>query len=288
MQITSDQSEAEQALTALGFTELEARIYCALLTSGPATGYRLAKLVGKAPPNVYQALSALSRKAAVLVDDTEPRTWRAARPAELLAVLGGTFAQRQEEAQRRLSSLATAPADDRIYQITDPDQVVERARAMLAGARDIVLFDLFEAPLAILRDPLEATAARGVTVAGLVYGPTPPMAGVTARPAAGASVARDRWPGAQLTLVVDAAEHLVALMTPAMDGVRRAIWSDSAYLSCLQHSGLSAEIRLTGVEEAAPGPLSRLSLLGAAPRGLRALIGPEPLPPSHDHPEIVA
>lgn len=287
MQITSDQSEAEQALTALGFTELEARIYCALLTSGPATGYRLAKLVGKAPPNVYQALSALARKAAVLVDETEPRTWRAARPAELLAVLGGTFAQRQEEAQRRLSSLATAPADDRIYQITDPDQVVERARAMLAGARDIVLFDLFEPPLAILRDPLEATAARGVTVAGLVYGPTSPMAGVTVRPAAGAVVARDRWPGAQLTLVVDAAEHLVALMTPAMDGVRRAIWSDSAYLSCLQHSGLSAEIRLTGVETP-PGPLSRLSLLAAAPRGLRALLGPEPLSPSHENPEIVA
>lgn len=287
MQITSDQSEAEQALTALGFTELEARIYCALLTSGPATGYRLAKLVGKAPPNVYQALSALARKAAVLVDETEPRTWRAARPAELLAVLGGTFAQRQEEAQRRLSSLATAPADDRIYQITDPDQVVERARAMLAGARDIVLFDLFEAPLAILREALEATAARGVTVAGLVYGPTSPMAGATVRPAAGALVARDRWPGAQLTLVVDAAEHLVALMTPAMDGVRRAIWSDSAYLSCLQHSGLSAEIRLTGVETP-PGPLSRLSLLAAAPRGLRALLGPEPLPPSHENPEIVA
>lgn len=287
MQITSDQSEAEQALTALGFTELEARIYCALLTSGPATGYRLAKLVGKAPPNVYQALSALARKAAVLVDETEPRTWRAARPAELLAVLGGTFAQRQEEAQRRLSSLATAPADDRIYQITDPDQVVERARAMLAGARDIVLFDLFEAPLATLREALEATAARGVTVAGLVYGPTSPMAGVTVPPAAGALVARDRWPGAQLTLVVDAAEHLVALMTPAMDGVRRAIWSDSAYLSCLQHSGLSAEIRLTGVETP-PGPLSRLSLLAAAPRGLRALLGPEPLPPSHETPEIVA
>ena len=288
MQITSDQNEAEQALVALGFTELEARVYCALLASGPATGYRLAKLVGKAPPNVYQALAALGRKAAVLVDETEPRTWRATRPAELLAVLGGTFANRQAEAERKLASLATAPADDRLYQITDPDQVLERARAMLDGARDIVLFDLFEAPLAALREPLEATAARGVTVAGLVYGQTAPMAGVTARPAAGAAVARDRWPGAQLSLVVDAAEHLVALMTPAMDGVRRAIWSDSAYLSCLQHSGLSAEIRLTGVDAAALEPLADLSLLRAAPRGLRALIGPEPLSLSPDTQEIVA
>ncbi|HEY0600278.1 TrmB family transcriptional regulator [Brevundimonas sp.] len=288
MQITSDQNEAEQALTALGFTELEARVYCALLASGPATGYRLAKLVGKAPPNVYQALAALGRKAAVLVDETEPRTWRAARPAELLAVLGGTFAHRQAEAERRLASLAVAPADDRLYQITDPDQVLERARAMLAGARDIVLFDLFDAPLAALRPELEATAARGVTVAGLVYGPVAPMTGVTARAAAGAAVARERWPGAQLTLVVDAAEHLVALMTPAMDGVRRAIWSDSAYLSCLQHSGLSAEIRLTGVDGAVPEPLASLSLLHAAPRGLRALIGPEPIALSPAPKEIVA
>lgn len=288
MQITSDQNEAEQALTALGFTELEARVYCALLASGPATGYRLAKLVGKAPPNVYQALAALGRKAAVLVDETEPRTWRAARPAELLAVLGGSFAQRQAEAERRLAGLAVAPADDRLYQIADPDQVLERARAMLAGARDIVLFDLFDAPLATLREPLEATAARGVTVAGLVYGPVEPMAGVLARRAAGEGAARDRWPGAQLSLVVDAAEHLVALMTPAMDGVRRAIWSDSAYLSCLQHSGLSAEIRLTGVDAAALEPLAGLSLLRAAPRGLRALIGPEPLALSPDALEVSA
>jgi sugar-specific transcriptional regulator TrmB len=288
MQITSDQSEAEQALSALGFTELEARVYCALLSSGPATGYRLAKLVGKAPPNVYQALAALGRKAAVLVDETEPRTWRAARPAELLAVLGGTFASRQAEAERKLASLASAPADDRLYQIADPDQVLERARAMLAGAKDIVLFDLFEAPLAALREPLEATAARGVTVAGLVYGETAPMAGVMTRLAAGAAVARDRWPGVQLSLVVDAAEHLVALMTPAMDGVRRAIWSDSAYLSCLQHSGLSAEIRLSGIEPAVLAPLAGLSLLGAAPRGLRALIGPEPLSLASDQQEIVA
>ena len=288
MQITSDQNEAEQALTALGFTELEARVYCALLASGPATGYRLAKLVGKAPPNVYQALAALGRKAAVLVDETEPRTWRAARPAELLAVLGGTFASRQAEAERKLASLAVAPADDRLYQIADPDQVLERARAMLAAAKDIVLFDLFDAPLAALREPLEATAARGVTVAGLVYGPSAPMAGVTARAAAGAAIARDRWPGVQLSLVVDAAEHLVALMTPAMDGVRRAIWSDSAYLSCLQHSGLSAEIRLTGIDAAILQPLAGLSLLGAAPRGLRALIGPEPLSLSPDRKDIVA
>ena len=287
MQITPDAAVAEQTLVALGFTELEARIYCALLGSGPATGYRLAKLIGKAPPNVYQALAALGRKAAVLVDETEPRTFRAARPDELLAVLGGAFQARRDEAERRLAELATPTADDRLYQIADAGQVLERARAMLASAREIVLFDLFEAPLEALRADLANCAARGAAVAGLVYGEGGPIAGVTQRRAAGADIARLRWPGAQLSLVVDAAEHLVALMTPGLDGVRRAIWSDSAYLSCLQHSGLSAEIRMAGVDPAILEATAGLSLLGAAPRGLRALFGADSLP-STDQEEDVA
>jgi len=78
--------------------------------------------------------------------------------------------------------------------------------------------------------------------------------------------------------VVDAAEHLVALMAHDLSAVRHAVWSDSAYLSCLQHSGLSAEIRLAGIDAKAPAPTAGLTLLAAAPRGLRTLLGPEPLP----------
>ncbi len=277
MQTLSETAVAELALTGLGFTELEGRLYCALLEGGPATGYRMAKRIGKAPPNVYQGLASLTQKGAVLFDDGEPRTWRAVRPAELLAAVGGAFEARRAEADRALSGLLQPVADDRVYQISQPDQVIERARAMLASAREIVLFDLFDAPLALLQADLAAAAARGVTVAGLAYGPAPAPEGVVLCRAAGAGLARARWPGAQLSLVVDAAEHLVALMAHDLSAVRHAVWSDSAYLSCLQHSGLSAEIRLTDISAEALGPTAHLSLLGAAPRGLRALVGPEPL-----------
>lgn len=277
MQITANLAAAESALTELGFTELEARLYCALLGEGPATGYRLAKITGKAPPNVYQALAGLGRKAAVLVQEDEPRTFRAVDPAELMAVLGGAFEARRDQADRLLAGLARPAADDRVYQIADAAQVLTRARAMLAAAGRIVLFDLFDAPLEALRPELAAVAARGVVVAGLVYGSVDPIPGVEMRRAAGAGAASARWPGQQLSLVVDAAEHLVALMADDLAGVRRALWSDSAYLSCLQHSGLSAEIRLTELAGAQAAPLARLSLLASAPRGLAALIGPEPV-----------
>ncbi len=286
MQTLSGTAIAELALTGLGFTELEGRLYCALLEGGPATGYRMAKRVGKAPPNVYQGLASLTQKGAVLFDDGEPRTWRAVPPAELLAAVGGAFEARRAEAEAALGGLLRPVADDRVYQISQADQVLERARAMLAGAREIVLFDLFDAPLTLMKADLEAAAARGVTVAGLGYGPSGGLEGVMLCRAAGAGIARARWPGAQLSLVVDAAEHLVALMTHDLTAVRHAVWSDSAYLSCLQHSGLSAEIRLTGIDADALASTERLALLAAAPRGLRALLGPEPLAESEDEDEL--
>lgn len=267
--------DAERALTPLGFTETEAGLYCQLLRGGPATGYRLARAVGKAPANVYQALNVLAQKGAVLLDEGEPRTFRAARPEEVLAALAQGFDSRRSAAEEALARLRPAPADDRVYGLKSPAQVLERARAMIGSAREILLFDLFPRPLDLLAEDLGRAASRGVAVAGLVYGDANLLPGVTGVASHGAAFA-ERWPGDQLGLVVDAREHLTALMARGGQEVVRAVWSDSAYLSCLQHSGLAAEIRLSAMSVHGADPLARLSLLRAAPPGLAALLGPDP------------
>lgn len=263
---------AETALSALGFTETEAALYCELLRSGPATGYRLAQAIGKAPANAYQALAALAQKGAVLVDETEAKAYRAIAPAELLGALQQGFETRRAEAQAALEALHAPAADDRIYHLKTPLQVYERARAMIARAREIILCDLFPAPLAELAPSLERAAAQGVTVGALVYADPQGLAFPTVL-SDSAPFACARWPGLQLSLVVDAAEHLVALLSPDGTRVLHGIWSDSAYLACLQHSGLSAEIRLTATDKA---QAAALSLLKSYPPGLRALAGPRP------------
>lgn len=265
----------ETALAELGFTETEARLYCELLRGGPATGYRLAQAVGKAPANAYQALSALAQKGAVLVEEGEPRTFRAARPEELLAALAAGFDRRRTAAEQALSDLAGPEDDERIYQLKSAEQALQRARAMIGAAREIILFDLFPGPFAELRPALEQAALRGVAVAGLVYAATEAGPGVVCVTSPGAGVVGRRWPGAQLTLVADAAETLTALLPPDGAGPTRAVWSDSAYLACLQHNGLASELRLSALAPDDDDPLAHLSLLHAAPRGLRRLIGPE-------------
>jgi hypothetical protein len=263
------------ALIALGFTETEALVYCELLQVSPATGYRLAQAVGKAPANTYQALSALVQKGAAMVDESGGKSFRATPPEELLAAMAGAFESRRRAAAEALERLARPGEDDRIYQLKSADQVMQRARAMIEGAREIVLFDLFPEPLEALRPALERAAAQGVTVAGTSYGEMAdaPAPFVLTR---GPDYVLRRWPGRQVSLVADAREQLNALMSRDGATVLHGVWSDSAWLACSQHNSLACEVRLASLPEGAV-PLPQLSLIRSAPQGFRALVGPEPL-----------
>ena len=272
--MTTNIDPPESTLAALGFTEIEAAIYCELLRGAPSTGYRLAKGIGKAPANTYQALAALAAKGAVMVDDGDSRIYRATSPGEYLGRLRRGFDAQAREAETALEALQTLAADDRIYQLKSAAQLYERAEAMIAGAGQMLLFDLFPGPLARLEPALRQAHHRGVVVAGLVYGPTPdlPFRVATAR---SSDVIAERWPGLQLTVVADACEHLAALL--ALDGqaVRHGVWSDSVYLACLKHSELAAEIQLSAARPEPDAPFGDLALLRAYPPGLTRLIGPQ-------------
>jgi HTH-type transcriptional regulator, sugar sensing transcriptional regulator len=267
--------DAATALAALGFTETEALVYCELLRASPASGYRLAQAIGKAPANTYQALAALTQKGAVLVDDSAGKSFRPAPPAELIAALERAHAARAQAAQDALARLYRPPQDDRIYQIGAAAQVMERARAMIDGAREILLFDLFPGPFEALRAHLERAHSQGVRVAGVGYAD----AGETVFPliASKGSAFANRWPGLQLSLVADAREYMVALLSHDGARVLHGVWSDSAYLSALQHNALASEVRLSALAPSESDDLADISLLRARPAGLRRLVGDEPL-----------
>lgn len=268
--MTTNSENPERLLADLGFTETESRLYCELARGGPATGYRLARAIGKAPANVYQALESLSHKGAVLVDETQAKAWRAAPAAELVSALKAGYERRSSAALAALTAIRPPDPDTRLYALKTPQQVLARARAMIAAAREVVLFDLFPEPFESLRPDLERAAAGGVIVAGLTYAPTSAAFRVV-RAAAAERVAQ-RWPGRQITIVADAREHLVALISPDGERVIQGVSSDSAYLACLQHSGLAAELRLNA-GTVASDPLADLALLNLRPSGLTQLIG---------------
>jgi len=266
-----DAQSAEHALAALGFTDTEAAVYCELLRAAPSTGYRLAHAIGKAAANVYQALAALSQKGAVLVEDREARTYRATPPAELLATLQHTFERRTVDARASLERVYAPMTDDRLYQLTTVSQVNGRAEAMIERAAEVLLFDLFPTPFARLRPSLARAVARGVKVAGVVYEDVDDCGFETAL-SPGRERVVARWPGVQVGLVVDAREHLKALLSRDEAKVKHGVWSDSIYLACLEHNGLACEIVVSRASPAI-GP-GALTLFDVYPPGLRDLQGP--------------
>jgi hypothetical protein len=261
-------------LAPLGFTETESLLYCELLRRSPRTGYDLAKTIGKAVANTYQALAGLTLRGAVLIDEGATRLYRPVPPAELMAAAKRRFETALGDAAGELAKIHVPPRDDHIYQIRSVPQLYERAFGMIEAAREILLFDLFEAPFAALRAHLDAAAARGVTLAGLVYSPPEPPPAFPCFVPSAAPGLDGKWPGAQLTLVADGREHLVALLSDDGERVLHGVWSDSNYLSCLQHSGLASEIRLLETRPLEDDRLAHLALLRSCPSGLRALLGP--------------
>ncbi len=112
-----------------------------------------------------------------------------------------------------------------------------------------------------------------MTVAGLLYDRalrTPYLALRSSR----SQFVLERWPGVQMNVVADASEHLIALLSRDARSVKRAVWSDSDYLACVEHSSRASELRADASTPAERKAVLALNLLTFYPPGLRRLIGP--------------
>ena len=232
-------------LMQLGFSETEALAYCAVLQEPGSTGYRVAKTINKQQANAYQALAGLVHKGAVSFEEGESRTYRATPPRELLGRLRTDFERQCEAVERSLMALeGTAGGGDRFYQLRTGQQVYDRARSMLADAQETVLFEALTGPLQELRPEFEATATRGVKVAGMITREGDRMEGVRCLLSRRAEIINARWPADPLTLIVDARCLLIALMDRQTGEPRQALWSDSPYLAVLFHSAIGSNVVL--------------------------------------------
>lgn len=260
-------------LAPLGFSELEARIYCFLLAEAPATGYRISHAIGKPTANTYKALAVLARKGAVAVTDGPNRRYAAVPPEELLDRLQRDYRLQAGRALDYLKGLGPQPSDERVFRLEAPEQVEARARAMLGRAQAIVLLDVFPAPFQAIRTDLEAAIRRGVRVGLQVYEPVQVAAALCLESEVGPDLLA-RWPGQQLSLVVDAREHLLALFSRDGRRLHQAIFSRSRFLSCMQHNHVANELRLRAHQDPDPDLHARaasLSLLNAQPPGLQEM-----------------
>lgn len=247
-----------EPLVALGFTETEAAVYAYLVEHSPATGYRVAQDLGKPVANSYKAIESLQQKGAVIADETGTKQCRAVPYEEVLESLEASFDRWRSRASDALAQLSPSTDDEGVYGLESRDQVLERARSMLARAEEVTLVDAFPAPLAEVRDDVERAAARGVTVTAQVYEPVE-LEGVEVVMNAHAEEVRG-WPGDWLNLVLDGSELLLSFLTVDGPGVHQAIWSQSPFLCWAYQSALAGEMLSARLGEALAAGVDRAEL----------------------------
>ena len=241
--------DVSQILLPFGFTSLESEIYAFLLSESPATGYRVAKAIGKAAANTYKGLESLQKKGAVMVEDGASRLCRAVPSDELLARLTRDFEWRRAEAEVVLAQMSSGGGDDRIYAIRSKEQVIERARHMLGSAGSVVLLACSVSIGNQIGDALAAGARRRLQI----HVACPEVLGI---PGIHVGVSRSVRPLDEIRLVIDGNEHLFGHFRKNQAEVAQAVWTRSAYLSVCAHRGLAAEFAQLGLKP--PGVESTL------------------------------
>jgi sugar-specific transcriptional regulator TrmB len=231
----------EMTLQELGFTRTEAELYVYLLKDSPATGYRIAKALGRSFAVVYSALDSLQSKGAVMVDAGRSRLSRAVPPHELLEQRARRFSDQRDQILQAAELLPTRSSDARVYQITAEDQLYERSRAMLSAAEARVLVELFPEPLTVLQEDLIAAADRGVDVTVRVYQDTRIEGVRVIRSPIGERTIeafRSQWMG----LFIDGRQFLLAQLRTGGGGVHYAVWSANLILARAVYAHVNSDL----------------------------------------------
>lgn len=166
------------ALNQIGFTEYEAKVYLALLSEFPATGYQISKNSSVPRSMVYETLSRLHVRGAVMETVEERASLYRPVPPDVL------LDRHQKELEMLISGLRggleklyTDRDDNSIWSISGRSTVLAYARQMMQSAQHELYLVLADSEVDALRDAIGAASERGVRVntlltghADLVYG----------------------------------------------------------------------------------------------------------------------
>jgi HTH-type transcriptional regulator, sugar sensing transcriptional regulator len=184
-------------LTSFGFTPTESLVYQVLLTSGPGTGYAVARSAGLARANAYSALEGLVAKGAARADGGRPKRYRPEPASALVARISNNYGQALERLSNVLDEISI-PSTPTIVEIESGRAVLQLISHDIARAtRSVALLAPTDA-YPLLAPTLRRPVAAGLPVSLWSNGPVE-------LEFAEVRIVEDglQWPGAPIIAVVD-------------------------------------------------------------------------------------
>jgi len=241
MHATNPTDELLSALGQLGFGQYEARAYCALLSGPPMNGHEVAKASGIPPSKIYETLGRLAEKGAVLVQHSDPVTYKACPRRDVLSAARAKFERALAKADAGLKRLPAKSDSNQIWSLKERDAVLAAATKVVASARRSVFATLWDEELGALQTSLEQASRRGCVVHVAVYGTTTLKGPTNYDLTMCARSAMERLAGQRLTtLVADQRDTLVAEFHS--DGTVEAIRTTNPVIGLLTVEYVKADI----------------------------------------------
>ncbi|NPV59238.1 MAG: TrmB family transcriptional regulator [Actinobacteria bacterium] len=167
--------EVFRTLTSLGFSEYEARAYCALLDHAPANGYKVAQLSGVPRAKIYETLERLMARGAAVRVETADRGARLYAPTDPRELIRRMERENQRACEEALQALLRYHGDPKVvevlWRVTSQGDLVERGRALAREARETLHVALWDREFEELLPDLLEAADRGLRMALVLYGP---------------------------------------------------------------------------------------------------------------------
>jgi sugar-specific transcriptional regulator TrmB len=218
-------SELISRLNLLGFSDYEAGVYMSLLQHSPVTAYEAAKGAGIPTSKVYGVMAKLVEKGVVLErSEGEKRLFSPKDVGQFLRAEKEKVEENLSYLEEALPKFATAPEVSYLWNMQSRQSILEKAMAMIAGAKDFVLMHSWPQESIALQEAVASAVDRGVRVTNVSFGKESTTWGLSFLHPISDTIFQEKG-GRSLILVVDGFQALLG--TFSEDKPAEGAWSEN-------------------------------------------------------------
>lgn len=206
----------------LGLTQYEINAYLTLTSHHPVNGSQLSRFSGIARSRIYDVLRSLTNKG--FVCQVENSQYIPLPPEELYKRLQQQFEDGLSSLKQQVSNASPDGMYEFIWSIRGYEQVIGKAREMIASARNELYVRLFPESGDLLAADLKAAEARGVQIRYISMGPEPVSFEIqVVHP--GSAALSDIIGGRSFDIIADKAEALVGIFETGREDASPINWT---------------------------------------------------------------
>lgn len=230
-----------------GFSDYEARAYVALLRRRPASAYECAKEANVPTSKVYFVLSRLVEKGIVLETlDGGKRKFIPVDPVDLIASLRLKTDRNLAALADGLSRISSESDITYIWNLNEHRMFIDRARSVMASAKNTVLVSVWKEELDELADVLAERSKKKVKIAVVHFGKPETFVGQMFPHPIEDTIYAEKG-GRGFALVADSREVVIGTVFP--DGSVDGAWSRNRGFVTLAEDYIKHDIYIMKIVE---------------------------------------